>query len=173
MEPWSLVHMDHTYITGVRSFIITSRLFFKMAWSNPCTRQETFYDKTDSKGHVFLKWQTKILESDNAVEFCDEDLSLWLEKIGCKPCKILPYLPQSIGLAERMVQTVKTGLKACSQQKEKNRSFSTKAAFKLSHNTTHQKTNDVFHKWKNVVQKEQRIKSRKGRIYYAKRPQYS
>ena len=57
--------------------------------------------------------------SDNTSEFCDEDVNLWLEKIGCKPYKTPPYHPQSNGLAERMVQTVKMGLKACSQQKEK------------------------------------------------------
>ena len=43
----------------------------------------------------------------------------WLEKIGCKPYKTPSYHLQLNGLAERMVQTVKTGLKACSQQKEK------------------------------------------------------
>ena len=74
----------------------------------------------------------KTLVSDNVAEFCDKDFSLCLEKIGCKPYKTSPYHPQSNGLAERMVQTVKTGINACSQQKEKNRS--------LSHNTTHQKT---------------------------------
>ena len=57
--------------------------------------------------------------SDNAPELCDEDLSLWLEEIGRKPNKTAPYDPQSNGLAETMVQTVKAGLKACSQQKGK------------------------------------------------------
>ena len=73
----------------------------------------------------------KTLVSDNAPKFWNEDLNLWLEKIGCKPYKTPPYHPQSNGLAERMVQTVKTRLKAYSQQKEKNRSFSIKAVFKL------------------------------------------
>ena len=57
----------------------------------------------------------KILVFDNAPEFCDEDLNLWLIKIGCKSYQMLPYHRQSNGLAKRMVQTVKMGLKACSQ----------------------------------------------------------
>ena len=43
-------------------------------------------------------------------------------------------------MEERIAQAVKMGLKACSQQNEKNRSFPTKASFKLLHNMTRWKT---------------------------------
>ena len=42
------------YWTG--TLINTSRLFFRL---NSCARQEKFYDKTDSKGHIFQKQHTK------------------------------------------------------------------------------------------------------------------
>ena len=42
----------------IGTFINTSRLFFRLAWSNPWARQEKFYDKTDSNGHIFQKWNT-------------------------------------------------------------------------------------------------------------------
>ena len=35
------------------TIINTSRLFFRLAQSNPCARQERFYDKTGSKDHIF------------------------------------------------------------------------------------------------------------------------
>ena len=56
----------------------------------------------------------KTIVMDNAPEFCEESLVLWLRKIGCMPYKTLPYHPQSKGIAERMVQTVKMGLNAFS-----------------------------------------------------------
>ena len=52
------------------------------------------------------------LVSDNAAEFGSEMLQDWLLKIGCKPYKTPPYHPQSNGLAERMVRTIKNGMKA-------------------------------------------------------------
>ena len=49
--------------------------------------------------------------------------NLWLKKIECKPYKTPTYHSQSNGLMERMVQNIKTRLKACSQQKEKKEIF--------------------------------------------------
>ena len=61
----------------------------------------------------------KTIVTDNAPEFCDESLVSWLRKIGCMPYNTPPYYPQSNGIAERMVQTVKIGLKAFSPFNQK------------------------------------------------------
>ena len=53
----------------------------------------------------------KTIVTNNTPEFYDENLVSWLRKIGCMPYKIPPYHPQSNGIAERMVQTVKMSLK--------------------------------------------------------------
>ena len=51
------------------------------------------------------------LVSDNAAEFWDKNLKNWLLKIGCKTVKTPPYHPESNGLAERMVRTIKEALR--------------------------------------------------------------
>ena len=107
--------MDHAYITGVGLLLILLDSF------SDCSEVIHVPDKKSSMIEQILRVIfsrnsiLKTLASNNAPEFCEEDLRLWLEKIGCKP----PYHSQSNGLAERMVQTVKMGLKSCSQQKEK------------------------------------------------------
>ena len=53
-----------------------------------------------------------MLVIDNAPEFCDESLRSWLKRIECRPYKVPEYHPEFNGLAERMVQIVKMGLKA-------------------------------------------------------------
>ena len=119
VEPWSCVHMVHAYITGVGLFLIL--VDSCSGWSEViCVPdQKSSMLKQILRVIFYRNSILKILVSDNTPEICDEDLNLWLEKIGCKPYKTPPYHPQSNGLAERMVQTIKMGLKACSQQKEK------------------------------------------------------
>ena len=119
VEPWSRVHMNHVYITGgglplilVESFLGWPEVIRVPDKKNSTVKQilKVIFSRNDI---------SKSLVSDYTPEFHNEDLSLWLEKIGCKPYKTTPYHPQSIGLTETMVQTVKTGLKAWSQQREK------------------------------------------------------
>ena len=117
VETSSRVHMDHRYITGVGLLLIQVNSF--SSWPEViCVpdKKSSAYILRDIFSRNSIP---KTLVSDNTLEFCDEDLNLWLGKIGCKPYKIPPYHPQSNGLAKRMVQTIKIGLKACSQQKEK------------------------------------------------------
>ena len=111
--------MDYAYITGLGLLLILVDSF--SGWPEVILVP----DKKSSTIKQILRviFSTdgiqKALVFDNAPEFCDEELNLWLSKIGCKRYKIPLYNPQSNGLAERMVQTVKMGLKAGSQQKEK------------------------------------------------------
>ena len=56
----------------------------------------------------------KTIVTDNALEFCNDSLVLWLRKIGCMPYKTPPYHPQSNDIAKSIVQMVKMGLKAFS-----------------------------------------------------------
>ena len=56
----------------------------------------------------------KTIVTDNAPEFCNESLVSWLRNIGCMPYKTPSYHPQSNNKVEKMVQTVKMGLKAFS-----------------------------------------------------------
>ena len=114
VAPWNRVHMDHAYITGVVLLLILVDSFSIRVPDKKRSSIKHILRVIFSKNCI-----PKTLVSDNASEFCDEDLNLWLEKKGCQANKTPPYLPQSNGLAERMMQTVKMGLKACSQQKEK------------------------------------------------------
>ena len=180
------MHRDRAYITGVRLLLILVDSFSGWPEVIRVPNKKNFTIEHILRVIFSRNGISKPLVSDNASEFCDEDLNLWLEKIGCKPYKTLPYHPQSNGLAERMVQTVKMGLKACFQQKEKIEVFLPKLLLSyrtIPHAGKLESQSDLMGRQirapltmsysKNVVQKEEKIKSRKGRIYHAKRPQYS
>ena len=115
--------MDYAYITGVGLLLILVDSF--SGWPEEICVPDKKISMIKQILRVIFSRNgiPKTLVSDNAPKFCDEDLSLWLEKIGCKLYKKPPYHPQSNGLLERMVQTVKTGLIVCSQQKRKKIDF--------------------------------------------------
>ena len=137
VDPWSRMHMGHAYITRVGHLLILVDSF--SGWHEVIRVPDK---KSSTRKQISRNDIPKTMVTDNAPEFWDKDLSLWLKRKGCKLYKTPPYHPQSNGLAERKVQTVKMGLKACSQQKRKNTSFFffTEVAFKLLHNTTLRKT---------------------------------
>ena len=112
LRPWSRVHMDHGHIPGVGLLLILVDAY--SGWPEvflvPDRRAQTV--KSVLRSIFSRNGVPRVLVSDNAAEFSDRDLGQWLLRIGCHPMKTPPYHPQSNGLAERMVQTVKRGLRA-------------------------------------------------------------
>lgn len=54
----------------------------------------------------------QVLVTDNGSHFTEENLNLWLKNIGCSHVYTAPRHPQSNGLAERFVRTLKTAISA-------------------------------------------------------------
>ena len=111
-EPWSRVHMDHGYVRGIGLILILVDAY--SGWPEAIRVADRGAKTVLRVLRVIFARNgvPKTLVSDNAAEFSDSSLIQWLEKIGCRPLKTPPYNPTSNGLAERMVQTVKLGLKA-------------------------------------------------------------
>ena len=67
-----------------------------------------------------------VIVSDNATNFTSEEFKIFLKKNGIKYLKTPPYHPASNGIAERAVQTLKSGIR-----KLKEGSLKTKVAYFL------------------------------------------
>ena len=106
------VHMDHGYVPGIGLLLIL--VDSHSSWpevvrvpSRSAKVVKNVLREVFSRNGV-----PRFLVSDNAAEFCELELCQWLQHIGCRCLKTPPYHPQSNGAAERMVQTVKRGIKA-------------------------------------------------------------
>jgi len=113
-QAWSRVHMDHAFEPKIGTLLILVDSF--SGWPEVV---KVGSRSAETVKHVLRTIFSRngvpqVLVSDNAKEFHDETLCNWLKRIGCKTLKTPPYHPQSNGLAERMVATVKLGLKAYS-----------------------------------------------------------
>jgi hypothetical protein len=110
-KPWSRVHMDHGQYQGNLILILVDAF---SGWPEAII-------VPDRSAATCRRVLRKIfgrngipntLVSDNAPEFRDRDLIDWLGRQGCRPMNSPPYHPQSNGIAERMVRTIKNALHA-------------------------------------------------------------
>ena len=106
--------MDHAHIRDIGLFLILVDSF--SGWPEVIkVRDRKATTVRQILRTIFARNRVpKTIVTDNAPEFRDESLESGLRKIGCMPYKTPPYHPQSNGIVERMVQTVKMGLKAFS-----------------------------------------------------------
>jgi hypothetical protein len=115
-EPWGRVHMDHAHVPKVGLLLILVDAM--SAWpeairvpdKSAATVRKVLQDVFARNG------VPRTLVSDNAAEFHEDGLVSWLSRIGCRAVKTPPYHPQSNGLAERMVQTIKAASAGWDQQ---------------------------------------------------------
>ena len=91
VKPWSRMHMNHAYITGVGLLLILVDSF--SGWAEVILVPDKKISSIKQILRVIFSRNgiPKTLSSDNAPEFWDENLNLWLDKIECKPCKKPSY----------------------------------------------------------------------------------
>nr|XP_047132676.1 uncharacterized protein K02A2.6-like [Hydra vulgaris] len=116
-KPRCRVHMDHAHVQGIVLFLILVDSFSGWPEVIKVNNCEAATVKAVLQSVFSRNGVPEVLVSDNAAEFHDTTLHQWLKKIGCVPYKTPPYHPQPSGAAERMVETVKMGLRAYSPDK--------------------------------------------------------
>ena len=109
---WERVHIDHAHVAGVGLLLIVVDAF--SGWPEAMlVKDKSARTTVRVLRSIFSRLGVpKTLVSDNAPEFCDGAMRSWLQRIGCAVVHSPPYHPQSNGCAERMVQTIKCGLRA-------------------------------------------------------------
>nr|XP_047146105.1 uncharacterized protein K02A2.6-like [Hydra vulgaris] len=116
-KPWCRVHMDDAHVQGIGLFLNLVDSFSGWPEVIKVNNREATTVKAVLQSVFSRNGVPEVLVSDNAAEFHDTTLHQWLKKVGCVPYKTPPYHPQSNGAAERMVETVKMGLRAYSPDK--------------------------------------------------------
>jgi len=108
--PWEKVHVDFCEINGKYLFVLVdSYTKFPEVVITKDMSAETVKTVLQS---IFSRFGIpQCLVSDNGPAFISISLQNWLRNIGCRQLTIAPYHPQSNGLAERFVRTIKQQLK--------------------------------------------------------------
>lgn len=124
--PWIRIHMDHGYLPNVGYFLVVIDSY--SAWPEVIrAKDRSAASVIGILRSIFSRLGVpKVIVSDNAAEYHDESLRNWLMKIGCRMIKTPPMHPQSNGLAERMVETIKSASRLWENQNESFDSFKDK-----------------------------------------------
>ncbi|PAA93146.1 hypothetical protein BOX15_Mlig023152g1 [Macrostomum lignano] len=114
-KPWHRVHMDHACVPRVGLLLILVDAMSGWPEAVRVQNRDAATVKRVLQTIFARNGVPHVLVSDNAAEFHDANLIAWLERIGCRAIKTPPRHPQSNGLAERMVQSIKRASAAWDQ----------------------------------------------------------
>ena len=122
-EPWHRVHMDHAHIPSVGLILILVDAMSGWPEAVRVPDRNAATVKRVLQAIFSRNGVPHVLVSDNAAEFCDAGFMSWLQRIGCRSLKTPPRHPQSNGIAERMVQSIKKASMAWNPASEGYDSF--------------------------------------------------
>jgi hypothetical protein len=110
-EPWNRVHIDWAQHRSLGNVLVIADAFSGWLEAFVCSSRTTA-TVIDCLRALFARFGVpRLLVSDNAPEFSCSELNLWLQAIGCRLLHSPEYHPQSNGVAERAVRTIKDALK--------------------------------------------------------------
>ena len=112
-NPWERIHLDYAGPFRGHHYLVVVDSHTK--WPEIVTMKTVTAEATISElSKIFARWGIPVqVVTDNGAQLTSREFEEFMTKLGIKHIRIAPYRPQSNGLAERMVQTVKQKLKAC------------------------------------------------------------
>ena len=110
-KPWSRVHIDYCGPYQGKMFLLmidAHSKWLEVHMTSSSTSATTISLLRKSFATLGLP---DVIVSDNATNFTSEEFEIFLKKNGIKHLKTPPYHPASNGIAERAVQTFKSGMR--------------------------------------------------------------
>ncbi|UYV64545.1 K02A2.6-like [Cordylochernes scorpioides] len=114
-QPWDRVHIDHLGPFEQNLYLIVVDACTKWIEAIPVPNTST-RETIEQLRCLFARFGIpRTLVSDNGTGFTSEEFRQFITKNGIHHLRTAPFHPSSNGLAERAVQTIKTGLKKVQQ----------------------------------------------------------
>ncbi|UYV79768.1 K02A2.6-like [Cordylochernes scorpioides] len=110
-QPWDRVHIDHLGPFEQNLYLIVVDACTKWIEAIPVPNTST-RETIEQLRCLFARFGIpRTLVSDNGTGFTSEEFRQFMTRNGIRQLRTAPFHPSSNGLAERAVQTIKTGLK--------------------------------------------------------------
>ncbi|UYV72170.1 K02A2.6-like [Cordylochernes scorpioides] len=114
-QPWDRVHIDHLGPFEQKLYLIVVDACTKWIEAIPVPNTST-RETIEQLRCLFARFGIpRTLVSDNGTGFTSEEFRQFMTRNGIRHLRTAPFHPSSNGLAERAVQTIKTGLKKVQQ----------------------------------------------------------